>query len=85
LSILEYEKNSTIIYNYILFQVKIHTLKWIKANEFEDLNLIELFNLEMHIYSDRPEIIKSSKNKDVLFEDHYYDQINILNTSNVEQ
>ena len=45
----------------------------------------ELFNLEMHIYLDRPEIIKSSKNKDGLFEGHYYDQINILNTSNVEQ
>jgi len=84
LSILEYANNNTIIYNYILFQVKIHTLKWIKANEFEDLNLIELFNLEMYIYPDRPEIIKSSKNKDVLFEGHYNDQINILNTSNVE-
>ncbi len=81
MSILEYEKTS-LIYNYILFQVKIHTLKWIK--EFEDLNLVKLFNLEMHIYSDRPEIIKSFKNKDV-FEGHYYDQINILNTSNVEQ
>jgi len=39
----------------------------------------------MHIYPDRPEIIKSSKSKGGLFEDHYYDQINILNTSNVEQ
>ncbi len=39
----------------------------------------------MYIYPDRPEIIKSSKNKDVLFEGHYYDQINNLNTSNVEQ
>jgi hypothetical protein len=33
------------------------------ADEFEDLNLIELFNLKMHIYPDKPEIIKSSKNK----------------------
>jgi len=77
-------KKTSLIYNYILFQVKIHTLKWIKADEFEDLNLVKLFNLEMHIFSDRPEIIKSFKNKDV-FEGHYYDQINILNTSNVEQ
>ena len=78
-------KKTSLIYNYILFQVKIHTLTWIKADEFEDLNLVKLFKLEMHIFSDRPEIIKSSKNKDVLFEGHYYDQINNLNTSNVEQ
>jgi len=50
-------KKTSLIYNYILFQVKIHTLKWIKADEFEDLNLVKLFNLEMHIFSDRPEII----------------------------
>jgi len=46
------------------------------ADEFEDLNLIELFNLKMHIYPDKPEIIKSSKNKDaVLYEGHYYNHL----------
>ena len=41
------------------------------AEEFEDLNLIELF--QTHKYPDKPEVIKSSKNKDaVLYQGYYY-------------
>jgi hypothetical protein len=47
------------------------------ADEFENLNLIELFNLKMHVYPDKPEIIKSSKNKDavLVYEGHYYNHL----------
>jgi hypothetical protein len=41
------------------------------AEEFEDLNLIELF--QTHKYPDKPEVIKSSKSKDaVLYQGYYY-------------
>jgi hypothetical protein len=32
------------------------------ADEFEDLCLDDLFNPNLHVYPDKPEIIKSSKN-----------------------
>jgi len=41
------------------------------AEEFEDLNLIELF--QTHKYPDKPDVIKSSKSKDaVLYQGYYY-------------
>jgi hypothetical protein len=43
------------------------------ALEFEDLCLVDLFNLNLHVYRDKPEIIKSSKNVNaVLYQGFYY-------------
>ncbi len=32
------------------------------ADEFEDLCLVDLYNLNSHVYPDKPEAIKSFKN-----------------------
>ena len=43
------------------------------ADEFEDLCLVDLFNPNLHVYPDKPEIIKSSKNVNaVLYQGFYY-------------
>ena len=43
------------------------------ADEFENLFLVVLFNPNLHVNSDKPEIIKSSKNVNaVLYQGFYY-------------
>jgi len=43
------------------------------ADEFEGLCLVDLYNPNLHVYPDRPEVIKSSKNVNaVLYQGFYY-------------
>jgi hypothetical protein len=42
------------------------------ADEFEDLCLVDLFNSNLHVYPDKPEIIKLSKNVNAVLYQGFY-------------
>jgi hypothetical protein len=54
------------------------------ADEFEDLCLVDLFNPNLHVYPDKPEIIKLSKNINaVLYQGFYLNHLRLQCNINV--